>query len=248
MSEGESVRKAALPSTTLIGDFLRSSVGAKVIMAVTGLGLWAFVIVHLLGNLQIFQGADAINHYGVFLRELAHGAAIWVARGALILCFVLHIAFGIRLAAKNRAARPQGYRVKKRMRTTAAAMSMTVTGLLVLAFIVFHLAHTTWGLVMPENFITTPKVVFADGTQAHDVYFMMVKGFSHAWLVVVYIAGQLILLSHLYHGTASLWQSLGWHHPTWSPAVSLLARAIAAIIVVLNISMPVVLFLRGGAL
>ncbi|HEY4223903.1 MAG TPA: hypothetical protein VGO62_21255, partial [Myxococcota bacterium] len=145
MSDGDSPARATLPAYALVMDFLRSSGGAKVIMAVTGAGLWGFVIIHLLGNLQIFQGADAINHYGVFLRELAHGAAIWVARGALLVCFVFHIFFGIRLAAKNRAARGGvGYRSKKRMRTTPAAMSMAITGLLMLAFIIFHLCHTTW--------------------------------------------------------------------------------------------------------
>ena len=246
MSDGESIKKEPLPSSRLVLDFLQSSVGAKVIMAITGLALWAFVIVHLIGNLQIFQGADAINHYGVFLRELGHGTLVWIARAGLVLAFVFHIAFGLRLAAKNRAARPVAYRQKKRMRTSAAAMSMAVTGLLVLAFIFFHLSHTTWGLVLPEYFVTTPKTTFENGTPAHDIYFMMVKGFSHPWVVVIYVAGQLILFSHLFHGTASLWQSLGWHHPTWSPALGLFSRAIAAVIVLMNISMPIALYFRGG--
>src|SRR3954470_16065666 len=115
MAEGERVTRGALPASTLLMDFLRSSVGAKVIMAATGLALWAFVIVHLLGNLQIFQGEEAINAYGPFLRSLGHGTLIWVARGGLILAFAFHIYFALRLAALNRAARPIGYAKKKRV-------------------------------------------------------------------------------------------------------------------------------------
>jgi len=248
MSESDVVVRTQLPVARVVADFVKSSVGAKVIMAVTGFCLWAFIIVHLIGNLQIFQGPDAINHYGVFLRELAHGAALWVARIGLIACFVFHIFFAIRLARLNRAARPVAYRMKKRRVTSGASMTMIVSGLLILAFLFFHLAHATWGFVLPEYFTTTNTVKFANSEPAHDVYSMMVKGFSHAWLVVIYLVGQIVLLSHLYHGTASLWQSLGWHHPTWSPFASLLGRSIAALIFIGNIAMPIVLFFRGGAM
>lgn len=222
--------------------FLKSSVGAKVIMAITGIGLWAFVIAHLIGNLQIFQGAEAINHYGVWLREIGHGTAVWILRAGLIACFALHIFFGIRLAAKNRGARPVGYRARKNLRTNVAATSMAVTGVLILTFLVFHLAHTTWGWVLPEYFTET---TLKDGTPAHDIYAMMGRGFQEPWLVVVYLVGQIILLSHLIHGTASLWQSLGIHHVVWTPIIAVAGRAIAAVIVVLNVAMPLYFYFRG---
>ena len=242
MSDGERVVRGGLPAPTVIGAFLRSSVGAKVIMALTGIGLWGFVIAHLVGNLQVFQGPEAINHYGVWLREIGHGTFVWIMRAGLVVIFVLHIFFGIRLAAKNRGARPVGYRKQKLLASNVAATSMAVTGSMILLFLVFHLAHTTWGLVLPEYFTETK---LEDGTAAHDIYSMMGRGFQQPWLVVVYLMGQIILLSHLIHGTASLWQSLGIHHSVWTPVLSVGGRAIAAVIVVLNISMPLFFYFRG---
>ncbi len=240
MSEGERIVGGGPPVSTLIAGFLASSVGAKVIMALTGLGLWGFVIAHLVGNLQIFQGAEAINGYGVWLHELGHGAFVWVMRAGLLAIFVLHIFFGIRLAAKNRAARPIGYRKKKLLASNVAATSMAVTGMAILAFLLFHLAHTTWGLIEPEIFTST---TLKDGT--HDIYAMMGRGFQLPWLVIVYLMGQIVLLAHLIHGTASLWQSLGFHHVVWTPAITIAGRAIAGVIVVLNISMPLYFYFRG---
>src|SRR5688572_33446982 len=137
MAEGERVVRGALPVHVVVLSFLRSSVGAKVIMAVTGLGLWTFVIAHLAGNLQIFdRSGEMINAYGVFLRETGHGTVLWILRGLLLLAFVAHIFFGIRLAMLNRAARgPVNYERKQRMRTSPWALVMAPTGLLVLVFL-----------------------------------------------------------------------------------------------------------------
>jgi succinate dehydrogenase / fumarate reductase cytochrome b subunit len=201
MAEGERVVRGAMPASSVVRQFLLSSVGAKVIMALTGLGLWAFIIIHIIGNLQLFQGPEAINGYGVWLRSLGHGTFVWVARAGLALCFVVHIVFGIRLAAKNRGARPIRYQKHRLMRSNVAATSMAVSGILILTFLVFHLAHTTWGLVLPT---LSTETTLKDGTPAHDIYTMMSQGFRQWWLVVIYIAGQVILLSHLFHGTASL--------------------------------------------
>src|SRR5262245_8066936 len=130
-----------MPAASVVVGFLLSSVGAKAIMAVTGFGLWAFVIVHLLGNLQIFQGPTAINEYGVWLRALGHGSFVWVMRAGLVACFALHIAFAVRLVRLNAAARGiQPYAKKQRLRTTPAALSMALSGFLILAFLIFHLA------------------------------------------------------------------------------------------------------------
>lgn len=242
MAEGERVVRGGLPATTVLKAFLLSSVGAKVIMALTGFALWAFVIVHLIGNLQIFGEPEAINSYGVWLRALGHGTLVWIARAGLALAFVVHIFFGIRLAVKNRAARPVAYAHHKKLKTNVAATSMAVTGTLLLVYLVFHLAHTTWGLVLPEyHTVTTLK----DGTETHDIYSMMSKGFQLPWLVVIYLMGQVILLAHLIHGTASLWQSIGFHHPVWTPVLSITGRAVAAVIVVLNVAMPLYFFFRG---
>lgn len=241
MSEGERVNRGAVPASAVLLSFMRSSVGAKVLMALTGLGLWAFVIVHLLGNLQIYQGAEAINAYGLWLKGLGHGTLVWLARAGLLAMFAIHIATGVRLATLNRAARPVGYRQRRNMRTNVAATTMLSSGVLLLVFVVFHLAHTTWGLVLPEFFRET---VLKDGRAAHDVFAMMHQGFQKPWLVIIYLAGQIVLLSHLIHGTASLWQSAGIYHSVWTPVLSLGGRAIAALIVLLNISMPLYLYWR----
>lgn len=242
MAEGERVVRGGLPASSVVLTFLRSSVGAKVIMSLTGIALWAFVIVHLIGNLQIFSEPEAINSYGVWLRSLGHGSLVWLARAGLALAFVVHIFFGIRLAVKNRAARPRSYQGQKMLRTNVAATSMAVTGTLLLVYLVFHLAHTTWGWVLPDFYTMT---TLKDGTPAHDIYAMMSRGFQKPWLVIVYLAGQVILLSHLIHGTASLWQSIGFHHVVWTPVLSIGGRALAALIVVLNIAMPLYLFFKG---
>jgi succinate dehydrogenase / fumarate reductase, cytochrome b subunit len=239
MAEGERVIRGAPPATSVLLGFLRSSVGAKVIMALTGFGLWGFVIAHLVGNLQIFQGPEPINAYGVWLRDIGHGAFVWTLRAGLVALFALHIAMGVRLAALNRAARPISYRHRKNLRTNITATTMLSTGALLLVFVFFHLAHTTWGWVLPSFFTST---TLEDGRPAHDIFSMMHRGFHEPWLVVVYLAGQIVLLSHLIHGTRSLWQSLGIHHLVWTPVLSIAGRSIAALIVILNISMPIYLY------
>lgn len=239
MAEGEQVIRGAPPASSVVMGFVRSSVGAKVLMGLTGLALWGFVIAHLVGNLQIYQGPEAINGYGVFLRDVGHGAFVWLMRALLALAFVVHIGTGVRLAALNRAARPVAYRQRKNVATNITATTMLGSGALLFLFIAFHLSHTTWGLVLPDFFTTT---TLKDGREAHDIFSMMHRGFHEPWLVVVYLAGQIVLLSHLIHGTRSLWQSLGIHHGVWSPVLSILGRSIAALIVVLNVSMPIYLY------
>lgn len=225
MSDSDVVVKQTKSPVEVITEFLGSSVGAKVVMAVTGLGLWGFVLAHMLGNLQVFQGPEALNSYGEFLQhDLLHGAGIWLLRAGLLVLFVAHIAFGLRLAAKNRAARPVSYAKKKLMRTNMASMSMAVTGLIVLGFLVFHILHYTVGTITPGDF------TLQDPKGRHDVFEMVWRGFHTPWIIAVYVVGQIVVLSHLTHGTVSLWQSIGWHHPVWSPALKVIGRGLAVLI------------------
>lgn len=241
MAEGDRVVRGGVPAPTIVLDFMRSSVGAKIIMALTGLGLWVFLIGHLLGNLQMFQGPDAINQYGVFLRELLHGAAIWVVRAGLIVVFVVHIAMGVRLAALNRAARgPVQYQKKKALRTTFASLTMASSGFFMLAFLVFHLGHFTWGIVDEQAF------ALKDSKDRHDIFRMLWVAFKNPSLVAIYIVGQGIVLAHLFHGTVSLWQSMGLHHGSWSPALRVAGRAIAALIFIGNVTIPLAIFFLWG--
>jgi succinate dehydrogenase / fumarate reductase cytochrome b subunit len=235
MSEGERVVRGAKSPVEVTLDFLGSSVGAKVVMALTGLLLWGFVIGHLVGNLQVFQGAEPLNAYGEMLHNLGHGAAIWVVRAVLLSALAAHIFFGLRLAARNRAARgPVGYRKKQPMRTNAAALTMAASGLLILGFIVFHLLHFTVGGISEIPHEASGRI---------DVFKMVFTAFKTPWVVVVYVVGQSFLLSHLMHGTASLWQSIGLHHPVWTPALRTIGRTLGVLIFAGNIGIPLAIFL-----
>jgi succinate dehydrogenase / fumarate reductase cytochrome b subunit len=122
-------------------SYVRSSVGAKQLMAVTGLGLVLFAIVHMIGHLGMFSGRDHYNAYAHFLQGL--GGLKWIARGGLLTLFVVHMITGISLARANAAARPQKYVVQRYTRTTFYARTMALTGMVVMAFIVYHLMHFT---------------------------------------------------------------------------------------------------------
>lgn len=236
MSEGDVVNKGGKSAVEVLALFLKSSVGAKVVMGLTGLVLWGFVLGHMVGNLQVFQGAEPLNAYGEFLHSLAHGAGLWVVRAVLLVVFVSHIAFGLRLARMNRMARGTEYRVRKNRRTNVASMTMAISGLVILAFFVFHILHFTTGSIQPEFF-------HADAKGRHDVFDMVVKGFKTPWIVAVYLVGQTVLLSHLIHGTVSLWQSLGLNHKVWSPALKVIGRALAVFIVGGNVAIPLAILL-----
>ncbi|MCC7074238.1 MAG: succinate dehydrogenase cytochrome b subunit [Deltaproteobacteria bacterium] len=217
-----------------------SSVGAKVIMALTGVVLWLFLIGHLVGNLQIFQVPDAINSYAVFLHTLGHGAALWAVRASLLACLFAHVGMGLRLAALNRAARPVAYAKTRRLRTSPAALWMAASGVLLFVFLVFHLNHFTTGMFDPASF----GLKDAEGRQ--DVYRMVRIAFSNPGLVVVYVVAQLFVFSHLLHGTASVWQSIGVNHPVWTPVLSGMGRSLALLIFLGNIAIPVIILIVGG--
>jgi succinate dehydrogenase / fumarate reductase, cytochrome b subunit len=179
----------------------RSSLGKKYVMAITGFGLWIFVIVHMIGNLQIFLSPEKINAYAALLKSTP--ALLWSARAGLLFIAILHVTAAAQLVLANRRARPIGYKFKKPPASTFANRTMWISGAILLAFILFHLAHFTFGLVNPEFL----RLEDSDGR--HDVYGMMVRGFSNPLVSVFYIISMGLLLSHLSHGVSSLFQSLG---------------------------------------
>lgn len=213
--------------------YVRSSVGAKHIVAVSGLGLILFLIAHLVGNLQVFLGPEAMNAYGVWLRELGHGAAIWLVRGGLIAIFVIHIAMTMRLAVLNRAARPVGYHKRKSLTTKWYSRSMAWTGLLIFAFVVYHLLHFTYGLVLSDNFH------LQDPQGRHDVYRMLVLGFQEVPVTLSYVIAMALLCAHLAHGTPSWFQSLGWKHPKYDALIRQGGKAFALLLFIGYVSIPV---------
>lgn len=196
----------------LLGSLFTSSVGRKFLMAATGLVLFGFVTGHLVGNLQIFLPPEKINAYGHFLESL--GAGLWLIRLFLLACVVLHIWLAIQLTLENRAARPESYAAEKVNRATLASRVMARTGLVVLAFLIYHLWHFTIRGGNPEW--SEPTFPLADGTLVRDVHAMMVEGFGHVGVSFFYILSVGLLSYHLVHGITSMFQSLGLRNETWT--------------------------------
>ena len=184
-------------------------------MALTGVILIAFIIGHLLGNLQIFLGPDWVNGYAEHLREL--GPILWIIRGFLLLSVVIHIYVTILLAIENRRARPVHYARKDHVKATVASRYMVMSGLIVLAFLIYHLAHFTVRVTDPRF-----GLLKSDPLNHYDVYSMMVYGFQNVFVSGFYIIGMFLLSLHLSHGASSFFQSLGLNDEKLTP---LLARA-----------------------
>ncbi len=189
------------------GRYLRSSVGAKHVMAVTGLLLFLFAIFHMIGHLQMFGGQDIYNRYAHFLQELWE--VKWPTRVILLGLLFIHIVVAIGLVAKNRAARPVGYAMYKPVTSSSVGRAMAFTGLAVFAFLAFHILHFTVGQVQPQYFHQL------DAQGRWDAYSMFVHGFQQVWVYVIYLVGMLLLSLHLGHGAVSWLQSLGLRHPKY---------------------------------
>lgn len=181
-------------------QLIRSSVGRKLFMACSGLMMCGFVAVHLLGNTTLFAGAAAINAYAEQLHKL--GPALWVFRLGLLGAALVHISFGIWLTLQNWAAKPMGYAKKSVQSTSLAAETMIYSGLVLLAFIVFHLLHFTLRQVGPD------PSLFSSAGQV-DVFKMVVLSFQRWPLALPYAVGLAALFLHLSHGISSIFQTLG---------------------------------------
>ncbi len=187
--------------------YVRSSVGAKTIMAVTGLLMVLFAIVHMIGHLQMFGGQDLYNTYANFLQSLWE--VKWPTRAGLISVFVIHLVSAIRLVTLNRAARPVKYARYTPVRSSVAGRTMALTGIMLLLFVLFHLVHFTFGNVQPEYFH------LPDGHGRHDAYTMFVRAFQNPAMYGIYFVAIALLSMHLAHGASSWMQSLGLRHPKY---------------------------------
>jgi succinate dehydrogenase / fumarate reductase cytochrome b subunit len=210
-----------------------TSVGKKVVMAVTGVVLVGFVIVHMAGNLKIYFGEASFNAYATFLREmgaplLMHEQALWTMRVILLAAVVLHLWAAVDLTQRSWAARPVGYRRKQDVASTYASRTMRWGGLIVLLFVVYHILHFTVG-----------AVGFAPGQfQPTSVYQNVVAGFRVWYVSAFYVAAMLALGLHLWHGTWSMLQTLGVIDPRWERTVERVSAALAVVTVAGNVSVP----------
>ena len=211
------------------------SIDKKAVMAITGLMLVGFVIMHLLGNLTLYFGPDGINAYAEMLDHL--GELLWVARAGLIAAVILHILLAVSLTLENRAARPVGYAVKRSLHTTYAARTMAISGILLTVFIVYHLMHFTFRVTHPALSHLT------DAAGRRDVYHMVVLSFQDPCLTAGYILAMALLCSHLSHGVGSFLQSLGLNDERLLPVVEKIGRLLAAALFVGYASIPATILL-----
>jgi succinate dehydrogenase / fumarate reductase cytochrome b subunit len=211
-------------SAVVPGHFYTSTTGKKAAMAVSGCILFLFVVAHLIGNLQIYEGPDKLNRYAVFLRS--EPALLWAARIVLLAMVVLHIWSAMQLAARNIGARPVGYQKKKATGSSYASRTMYWSGPIILAFVIYHLLDFTFGQVNPHY-------------QPGNVYGNVVASFQLLPVAAFYIIAMLLLCLHLYHGLWSMFQSLGIAHPRYTPMLRRGAAVVATLIAVGNISIPV---------
>lgn len=225
-----------------VKPFLTTTVGMKVTTAITGTALTLFVIAHLIGNLKIYDGRESLNAYAAFLKSL--GPWLWVARIGLLGAFTLHLVFALLLKIKSKAARPVAYAHPKTIQASFASRTMPWTGLVILAFVLFHLAHYTFGAfgtIKAKNETTKTLVDVSyleilDDKGRHDVYSMALAGFQNDAVCVLYVIAQLMLMIHLSHGIASVFQTLGLNTPRIQPALKRLAWGIAIVLALANIS------------
>lgn len=214
----------------------RTSLGKKYIMAVTGLIMVLYVIVHMLGNFSIFAGPEAINAYAANLRKL--GPLLWLFRIALVAAAVLHVAFAVKLNLENRRARPVPYRARKDIRTNFGAETMIWNGALLGLFILYHLLHFTFR-------VTNPALShFVDPAGRHDVFAMVAQSFRQPLISLTYTAAMAVLALHLYHGIQSLFQSLGLNSGNIQPMIEGGGKGLAIILAVGFAAIPAALMLR----
>ena len=211
---------------SLAAGFLQSSIGRKVVMAVTGAILVVFVIGHMVGNLTVYLGPEALNGYAVFLRKFLHGSALWIVRAVLLVSVTLHIWSATSLTLDSRRARPKGYRELEWKESTYASRTMRWGGVIILLFVIYHLLHFTFGTAHPS---------FVEG----DVYHNFVTGFRSVPVSIVYIFAMLALGLHLRHGVWSMFQTLGVSHPRYIAMARAAAWVVAVVVVVGNVSFPI---------
>lgn len=207
-------------------NFYRSTIGMKVVMAITGVLLFGFVIGHMVGNLQVFWGEDILDNYAKFLHD--HPTVLWPVRGGLLAALVMHMHAAITLTRRSNAARPQGY--KKIRQTNYAAVGMRTSALFVFAFIVYHLLHMTFGLGI-------------DTYEEGEVFHNVTTAFRGVGTVVIYVVANALLGLHLYHGLWSMCRTLGVSSARYDALARTGAKVFTALVVLGNVFIPIGVYL-----
>jgi len=230
--------------TRSLATYWNSSIGKKTIVAVTGLFLILFLAGHLAGNLVVFLGPDAFNAYADMLHHMLHGAGIWVFRIVLLVMLGAHVIATIQLTRLNRAAR-QAYQFQGTIQASRSSRMMILSGLTILAFFVYHILHFT---VRAGNQYDDPALYsyLLDGRQVHHAWKMVVDGFSVWYVSAFYVVAMTLLCSHLMHGFASVFQTLGLRSKKSAGLLGQLSVAYSLVIWVGFVSIPAAILLFPG--
>jgi succinate dehydrogenase / fumarate reductase cytochrome b subunit len=216
-------------------ELLKSNVGRKILMAITGQFMVLFVIVHLLGNSSIFLGEGAINAYAKHLHDL--GPFVWIFRLGMLALVLVHAILGILVSIENSDAKPIDYKKKRRLRANISSETMIWTGLLIAAFVTYHLFHFT-GRVMPD---TASAVGVVDSLGRFDVFKMVTNSFSLPPIALIYVAAMIVLFLHLKHGIQSFFQTMGWNNENSLPKFSAVGRTLAVVFLLGYSAIPLVI-------
>lgn len=217
-----------------LSRFLKSSVGAKIIMAVTGLAMVGFIVIHMAGNLQMFIGPKAMNSYAYYLKhDIMMSKIVWLTRFGLLGAVILHIWSASRLTMLNKMARPVEYAANQHHSASSyASRTMFWSGMIVGAFLVYHLLHFTLGTIQSQHH------ALQTASGHHDVYRMVILGFQQPVVAGFYVLAQVLLAIHLSHGISSFFQSMGWNSHTYKVQIKTVGPLISGLICLGFLSVP----------
>jgi succinate dehydrogenase / fumarate reductase cytochrome b subunit len=219
-------------TTTLAPPIYRTSIGKKVMMAVSGVVLLGFVFAHMVGNLKLFLGRNPLNAYADFLRRMGEPIfprtlLLWGLRTVITVAFVVHIVCAVQLSIQSRRARQLRYAHADHVQANVPSVTMRWGGLTILLFLIFHLANFTWGQIHPGYTYVRS-----------DVYDNVIQNFKVWWITVLYVAAMVALALHLYHGTWSMFQTFGWNNARWDTIIRRTATTLSLVIFLGYISVP----------
>ncbi len=234
--------------TRCLAAYWNSSIGKKLIVALTGLFLLLFLAGHLVGNLVVFMGPEPFNSYAYFLHHMGHGAGIWAFRIVMLVMLGAHIIATVALTRQNKAAR-KSYECNTTIQASTSSRYMILSGLTILAFFVYHMLHFTVRIGNEYNTLDRYKTTLpgVEG-QVHNAWLMVIDGFSpQAWYVsLFYIISMTLLASHLVHGFQSVFQTLGLRSKKTAATLQQLSIAYTAFIWFGFVSIPVAILLGFG--
>jgi succinate dehydrogenase / fumarate reductase, cytochrome b subunit len=224
-------------------DLYSTAVGKKYVMGATGIGMMGFVLFHMIGNLKMYFGAADLDHYAHFLQTLLYpiapkGYVLWILRGGLITMLLLHLHAAYSLTMLNRKARPVKYQSARDYQiANFASRTMRLSGLVILAFLIWHLLDLTFGVVNSE----TGKMVVHEGDteSVKAVYDSIIYSFQRTPVALFYVLANVLLGLHLFHGAWSIFQSFGWNNPRFNKWRRAFATGFAAVVVIGNVSFPI---------